>query len=329
MRQVTGSRLPILQHCQWWARDDVSYTKPESGAAAGRGVTMHDAIDKNDLSGLAFEDVASVQRARAYLQSLRDAGYTVETEAPLALNYVTGEGRRLRSSGHRDYSDLKPDEIGLTVDYMAFAKNEGPPFVEVGDWKTGYGAHVDKVSENWQLGAAAAALSDMYDDVTVLARIHYLDNDYMDSWRFSAMEAQRFGIWVRNRVELTPTAQPNPGDHCRYCDARVQCPKTQAALAVFSEATTVKWTLEALGVDNDIAMVKNLPVLKAAVEAVDKALKERYRESGLPLDNGKVWKPVLQTRRGYDTKRMVERLGPEAEQFATKTEYEAWRQVKP
>lgn len=326
MKLVTGSRLPILQHCQWWARDDVSYTKPESGAAAGRGVDMHDAIDKRDLTGVAFEDLQAVQRGISYLDSLRAAGWAIETEVPLALNYVTGEGRRLKSSGHRDYSDLKPDEIGLTVDYIAVYSSATEHKIEVGDWKTGYGSHVDRASENWQLGAAAAALSEMGNDAPVMAAIHYLDSDRVDSWMFSAMEAQRFGIWIRNRVELTPHAQPSPGDHCRYCDARVQCPKTQTALQALVPEP-VRWTLERLGEDNDRAMVRALPALEAAVEAVKKSLKAAY-PSGIDLGTGKTWKPVLSSRSGYDTKRMVEALGPRAEEFRTKTEYEQWRQVK-
>jgi hypothetical protein len=325
MKLVTGSRLPILQHCQWWARDDVSYTRPESGAAAGRGVDMHDAIDKRDLTGVAFEDVQAVQRGIVYLDGLRAAGWTIETEVPLALNYVTGEGRRLKSSGHRDYTDLKPNEIGLTVDYIARHVDTGR--YEVGDWKTGYGIHVEKASENWQLGAAAAALSAMCQDVAVTAKVHFLDNDYVDSWTFSAMEAQRFGIWIRNRVELVPTAQPQPGDHCRYCDARVQCPKTAQAIQQLVP-DRVQWSLERVSLENDAAMAMALPALKGAVEAVEKALKERNKE-GLALPNGKVWKPVLQTRQGYDSKRMAEALGPRAEEFRTKTEYEVFRQVKP
>jgi hypothetical protein len=141
------------------------------------------------------------------------------------------------------------------------------------------------------------------------------------------MSAQRFGIFIRNRVELVPTSRPNPGEHCRYCPAQVQCPKTRTAIqALIPEK--VDWRLDRSTLENDQAMVLALPALKAAVDAVDKALKARCKD-GLTLPNGKVWKPVLQTRRGYDTKRMVERLGAEAEQYATKTEYETFRQVKP
>lgn len=329
MREVTGSKLPILQHCQWWARDDVQYTPPERGAAAGRGITMHEAIDKGDLSEVAFDDLQAAQRGILYLKELRAAGWTVETEVPLALNYITGAGRRLKSSGHRDYTDLKPGEIGLTVDYFAVGpKIINGTVIEVGDWKTGYGAHVDRASENWQLGAAAAALSAMHDDEPVAVKIHYLDNDHVDVWTHSAMSAQRFAIWIRNRIELAAaTAQPNPGEHCRYCPARVQCPKTTTAIQALMPER-INWSLERVSLENDAAMAMSLPALKAAVEAVEKALKERSKE-GLALPNGKVWKPVLQSRRGYDTKRMVEALGDRAEQFATKTEYETFRQVKP
>jgi hypothetical protein len=331
MKNVTGSRLPILQRCQYFARDDVSYTAPESGAAAGRGNDMHDAIDKRDLTGVAFEDIQAVQRGIDYLDSLRAAGWTVETEVPLALNYVIGEGRRMKSSGHRDYTDLRPNEIPLTVDYMAttvvLGDGEEVLMVEVGDWKTGYGAHVDKTSENWQLGAACAALSAMYGDSTVTAKVHYLDNDYVDSWTFSAMEAQRFGIWIKNRVEMTPGAQPSPGDHCKYCPARVECPKTVSAIQQLIPEK-VDWRLDRSTLENDAAMAMMLPALKGAVEAVEKALKARSKE-GLPLPNGKVWKPILQTRQGYDAKRMAEALGPRAEEFRTKSEFEVYRQVKP
>lgn len=328
MKQVTGSRLPILQHCQWWARDDVSYSAPESGAAAGRGIEIHEAIDKRDVSGVSFDDVPAVQKGIEYLDRLRRDGWTVETEVPLALNYNTGKGRRLKSSGHRDYTDLKPNEIGLTVDYIA-TKVEPfkAPQVEVGDWKTGYGSHVDRASENWQLGSAAAALSDMHQDAPVMVVIHYLDVERTDSWLFSAMEAQRFGVWIRNRVEITPTAMPAPGDHCRYCDARVHCPRTATAIQQLIPER-VQWTTDKLSIENDAAMVMALPALESAVKAVKDALKARCPEGGLALPNGKVWKPILKNRSGWDTKGMAEALGAGAEKFRTKTEYITYLQVK-
>jgi hypothetical protein len=334
MRNVTGSRLPILQHCQYWAREDIAHSEPpQQGAAAGRGVTMHDAIERGDLSGVEFEDLEATQRGIAYLNQLRAAGWVVETEVPLALNYLTGAGRRMKSSGHRDYSDLRPGEVPLTVDYLAVCYErvlgavDVVKALEVGDWKSGYGAHVERASENWQTGAAAAALSAMYGDCSVTVKVHYLDADRIDAWTFNAMEAQRFGIWIRNRFELIPGSMPHPGDHCRYCTARLSCPSTQQAIqALLPDKVT--WSLERISPENDAAMAMALPALKAAVEAVDKALKDRNK-AGLPLPNGKVWKPILQTRQGYDTKRMVEALGEKAEQFRTKTEFEVFRQVKP
>ncbi len=324
MRQVTGSKLPILQRCQYWARDDVSYTEPQQGTAAGRGVEIHEAIDKRDYSGVAFEDIEPVKRGIAYLDELRAAGWLVETEVPLALNYLTGAGRRLKSSGHRDYTDLRPGEVGLTVDYLA--SHHILEQLEVGDWKTGYGSHVDRASENWQLGAAAAALSSMHGDCAVTVKLHYLDNDYVDAWTFSAMEANNFGIWIRNRFEMIPGATPKPGDHCKYCPARLGCPTTTQAIQALVP-DKVNWSLERVSLENDAAMAMALPALKGAVEAVEKALKARSKD-GLALPNGKVWKPVLQSRQGYDTKRMAEALGPRAEEFRTKSEYEVFRQVK-
>ncbi len=332
MRQVTGSKLPILQHCQYWAREDVVYTTPESGAAAGRGTGIHGGIDTGSLAGVAFDDIAIVQKGIAYLNELRAAGWTVETEVALALNYVTGGGRPLKSSGHRDYTDLKPNEIGLTVDYVATHTNpEGHEYaVEVGDWKTGYGSHVDRASENWQLGAAAAVLSDMWGDLAVNVKIHYLDNDWTDSWTFSAMDAQRFGVFIRNRVELVPTAQPSPGEHCRYCPARVQCPKTQTAMVALGDSR-VQWGLDFVSAENEAAMAMNLPMLESAVKAVKEALQAR-NPGGIPLPNGKVYKPIPSGRSGMNHKAMAERLmelGEDVTKYKTRTEYEQWRQVKP
>lgn len=332
MRQVTGSKLPILQHCQYWARDDVMYTPPESGAAAGRGTGIHGGIDTGSLEGVAFDDIPIVQKGIAYLDALRAAGWTVETEVPLALNYVTGAGRRLKSAGHRDYSDLKPNEIGLTVDYMAFRVPQTGLIkeFEVGDWKTGYGGHVDRTSENWQIGAAAAALSVMGGDVTVTGKIHYLDTDWVDAWTFSAMDAQRFATFIRNRVELVPMALPNPGEHCRYCPARVQCPKTQNAMSALVPQK-VQWSMDFISPENEASMAMALPMLESAVKAVKEALQAR-NPNGIPLSNGKIYKPIPSGRNGMNHKAMAERLmelGEDISKYKTRTEYEQWRQVKP
>ena len=335
MNQLTGSKLPILKHCQYFARDDVQWPTEATSAAAGRGIDIHEAIDKDTLVGVDFGDIKVVERGRAYIRALRASGWQVELEVPLALNLKTGMGRRLKSSGHRDYSDLKPGEVGLTVDYFAvkFADATNDAEVEVGDWKTGWGSHVERPKDNWQTGAAASALSEMFGDCAVMVKIHYLDADHVDSWLMSGMEAQQFAVAIRATLGLaTSMAKPNPGEHCRYCPARTACPAVQGAIvkvgAQLAIDRPVTWTLERLSVENDAMMAMHLPALKAALEAMEKALKERSRD-GLPLPNGKVWKPILKKRTGLDTERVRAFLGPRAEEFIKVTEYEAFQQVKP
>lgn len=325
MKNVTGSKVEILQHCGWFARDDVSYAEPARGAAAGRGVDIHEAIEKNSLDGVAFEDLAIVERGRAYVRKLRERGFKVELEVAFAFDVTNGETRRLPSFGHRDYSDAKPTEIPFTVDYIAHRDAATETESEVGDWKTGYGAHVTPAAENWQMGIASIA---MRRDVNHV-RIHYLDSGFVDAHTFSSFELELLSRKIREAVERIPGSQPSPGDHCRYCPGRLGCPAVQGALVALAPQLQqkVNWSLERVSLENDALMAMHLPALKAAVEAIEKALKGRCGD-GLDLPNGKVWRPVLQRRTGLDTEKVKLALGARYDEFTKVSEYEVFRQVK-
>ncbi len=323
MKNVSGSRLPILKECGWWARDDVSYAEPVSGAAASRGTAIHQAIEQNSLEGVEFDDLTSVERGRAYVREMRAAGWDVELEVAFALDVASGRCRRLPKGEHRDYSDAAANEIPFTVDYIASMFN----LAEVGDWKTGYGAHVTPTRENWQLGAAVLAMGQ--EPEMVRARIHYLDTGYVDAYDFNVDERDALFMRIRSAVARIPGSSPQPGDHCRYCPGRMGCPAVQGAIVAIAPElqVKVKWSLVQESVENDAMMAMHLPALKAAVEAIEKALKERSK-AGLALPNGKVWRPVLQSRTGLDTERVKALLGPRVAEFTKTTEFEAWRMVK-
>ena len=325
MKNVTGSKLPILKHCQFFARDDVSYHEDtERGAAATRGVSIHEAISDSDLSKVVFEDLGPTQRGVNYLNDLRLRGYEVETEVPFAFDATSSRARRLPGGQHRDYSSALQHEIPFTVDYVAYSARD----VEVGDWKTGYGAHVDRTSGNWQVGIAAIAAAELFNAETVTGKIHYLDTDFTDIYRFSATELRFLASDIQRVIQTVDGSQPNPGDHCKYCPARLACPAVASAISSVAASPGVRWSLDRITLQNDALMAMHLPALKAAVDAVEKALKSRCKE-GLPLPNGKIWKPIVQRRVSIDTEKVKAELGERYNEFTKVSEYETFRQVKP
>lgn len=161
---ISGSGLGRALQCLFWVVSPPAAPRV-AGAKAELGTAVHDACDvvlrshPNRVDGgndLELGDLQSDVRARVEpllpeLHRLRAMG--AESEVPLALHVLRGSARRMHSNGHRDYSDLRMNEIPLTIDLRWI---EGDTLV-VQDWKTGRPEFVEPVGDNAQMIAGGAA----------------------------------------------------------------------------------------------------------------------------------------------------------------------------
>ncbi len=164
-----------------------------------------------------------------------------------------------------------------------------------------------------------------------IARIR-TDGVHVERGKMTAFELSLTQSLVHEIVERIAGSEPVLGDHCTYCPALGACPATRQGIELVAPQSlnAVRWTTDFLSLQNDSAMVEQLPAVKKALEAIETALKGRYAGGpGLLLPNGKVWKEILSKRDGFDAKKAAELLGDRAAECAKTSEYTQFRQVKP
>lgn len=335
--QLTGSRLPIAQRCGWAFRDDVQYPERPHSQAADVGTEVHAAMERlingDNLTATFEHPEAKLMYERAsdwWARRPRSAPFAAEVA--YAYNLDTRQARVLGLGIERKYVEYGagPRDVCCSVDYMSIGT--------VGDIKTGWGAHVDPVLENLQLKfgglcnalVRAASEGRPADSVTLEILRVRADGVHLETGTMSAFDLSLTESLVHEIVASIPRAEPVLGDHCSFCPALGACPKTRQGLEIIGPSTPARWTTEFLSLANDAAMAEALPALKKAVEAIDEALKSRYRGgAGLLLPNGKVWRETVSKREGLDTKKAAELLGDRISECLRVTEYTAFRQVKP
>lgn len=327
---ITGSKLPIARHCQYWARGDVSYPKRPQTGAASNGVRMHDAF-ASYIDHKVFPPLSPEQRMLAesmkqwWGQRALMTGW--ETEVSYALNAASARGRRLGRHLNREYGELSPGELALTVDYV-WVESGATPIV--GDFKTGYGAHVEDPEDNLQLLAGGAVVSMATGLDGCQLEIAHVVEDGVRTRRYLAtpLALHRAMHEIAEIQKKVPGAEARAGDHCRWCPALGSCPETQRQLAAVSKRPAV-WSTAFISDENDGLLVEELASIKKMIDEIEGALKVRAKEKGgIYLPNGKVYKAILGRRKSEDKAKIAALLGDRYAECVEFVEYEQFRQVK-
>jgi len=331
---LSGSSLPIARHCRWAFREDVKFStfkRSDDSDAAEGGTTRHDAyseyVDNGILPPLSPGDALIVgEMVRFWNGEERRSGW--RSEVSFALDPVAPSARELGTRLGRQYPELPPGTIPLTVDYVGL---DSHGMLVVGDWK-GWDPAIEDPGENLQLlaGGAAAALALGHERVKLEVVSVTENGAWVRSALIGPLELFQAVGEISRIVGSVAGSEATAGDHCRWCPALGGCPATGPMLErVARPVQAVVWTKEFISVDNDAAMILELVAVKNAVKTIEEALKERAGSVGTPLPNGKVYRGVLSRRTGLDTKKVEEFLGPRLSEFQKTTEFETYRQVKP
>jgi hypothetical protein len=219
----------------------------------------------------------------------------IDHEVALAYNPETNVGRKIARAHHRDYSDVKPGEIGGTLDAISY--DPATATLTVRDWKTG--KPVTPARENMQLACGVLAARSLYQDAQrFVVELVYLKDDgsmpYVDSAELHAMDLDSARQELRDALKHHAKAAPTPGNHCTslYCPARGTCPATVSAMVELSGVSTASieaMVSRSIRSPDDVARV--WPLLQRAEEII-KASKDKVRsiverEGGVAL-NGTV-----------------------------------------
>jgi len=293
---VTGSSLPLLRQCQWWAHENVIAPPPSPPSESMLlGTEVHSAIE-NYLCGrpvLASEDAKPLFAEwldwwkQSHLSALGD------WRAEQAFAYVVAaDTARLLDSRNRRY-DTKPGEIAGTVD--ALYVDAQARYGIVVDWKTGhdFGRFVADAEDNWQLKlyALCAARAFNLDSIRVMVVRISDDGVSVSEHLLDSLELDAVAATVASLVAKIHSAQPKPGGHCRRCRAVSVCPTTAQATTALVAPSPVEIAIT--NPEQATAALIRLRQVQAACDQIESMLKTYATEQGgIRLPDGKTWKRV-------------------------------------
>jgi hypothetical protein len=217
-------------------------------------------------------------------------GDELATECAMAYDVSNDTARALGHIKHRDYRDLRPFEIPMTLDLVI----RGNGRIVYVDYKSFEEA--DAASENGQLatGGLALARAAGLDEVTVA--IVYLGADWRpaDVAVLSALDLDAHAVRLRDLVQsVDRTLKVNK--HCKYCPAFHDCPE-QILLAADAGDGALATRVEQMipfEKDDDAADAYELwQRIKVVVSRIGAALHARAASRPIPLRNGKMFGPV-------------------------------------
>lgn len=295
--RVTGSSLPLLRNCQWWARPEVEGTSFTPTEAMRLGTDVHRCID-GILSGNFTAQLLTevVPEAADYLdawgrwwsQNPLGAGDGWGSEAAYAYDPRTDTARKLDAK-NRDYI-TDQIEIAGTVDAVRILGKKAT----VVDWKTGqdFAGLTADAADNWQLRLYALCVSRCHavSEVTIAIVRITPDGVSHTEYTLDELELDAVASEVAALHAAAATSQPNPGAHCKRCRAVAVCPTTAKAQEALAPVDVAPVALKVTQ-DNAAALLLRLRQVQAACEVVEAELKRYVIENnaGIDLGNGKKW----------------------------------------
>ena len=302
---VTGSSLPLLRRCSWWARPEV-IAPPQSPPTEAMllGSAVHAAIEnsiRNDKSFEVSDEVRDYLTTWANWWANNPLGKGAwHPEVAYAYNPKTDTARMLDVK-QRAYK-VEPGEIAGTVDAVMLDVGHAT----IVDWKTGddFQRMTADAKDNWQLKLYALAVSRAHRVNTVrVAIVRISDEVRVTDYTLDELELDAVAAEVAEMIGKVPGSQPTPGHHCVRCKAVSICPTTERATEAL--VATVEKLPEVTGPsvelvinrDNATALLARLRQVQAACETIENALKVyATNNDGITLASGKRWKKVPQDR---------------------------------
>lgn len=292
--KITGSSLPLLSKCSWWARDEVIAPPPQPASEAMLlGTEVHAAIEAT-LRGTPVAkldgDAADIYgQWKTWFAKSPLCAESWEPEVAFAYNVARDTARRINVTG-RQY-EVDAGEIAGTID--ALALNEEHAIVV--DWKTstGYGFHgLADAADNWQLKAYALMVARTHGLQSVKILVVRITPDWVQTSEatLDALDLDAIASTIATRVAAISTSVPQPGSHCQRCRAVSACPTTQTATEAIVAAPADSKLITSP--DQASALLVRLRQVQAAceqMEAMLKAYAANQGEAGIPLGNGKRW----------------------------------------
>lgn len=216
-------------------------------------------------------------------------------ELALAYDVKLRSTRVIGTNVGREYGQLKPSEIAMSLDYACGPGEAGQ--VRVVDLKTGARQNVPPLAYNWQLKANAVALATLHSSQAASIHIlgpddtngYYVENHSMDA--FALDEAANELEVLFNKVSAAFASkdrgtlpQVTVGAHCKYCPCRFTCHGTTGlALAMGGDQLRIGQLDDATAA----AAYDRLQAAKLVLKEVEKQLTAYAADRTLSIGDGK------------------------------------------
>lgn len=309
--RASASSLWLLDHCRWWARDEVPAGPRVSSDYQTLGTAVHAAIDLTLQGVRPVLDETTAALWDCDLTDLCDAydawhdwwnehadGAEWLSEYAVAWDPATDTARELAVDGHRKY-DTRPGEIPGTMDAVARRRDDGRATIL--DWKVGddWQGYTPAADENRQLALYALAVARMWglDEVTVAVVKLTSRGVIVDRYTLDVIALDALAAGLAAQLANVPTSEPVTGEHCGRCPAAVHCPAAWAETQALVERTAVA-PLVIDSPETAGALRERLAAVKAACEQADAALRAWGEGGGeIVTSDGKRLVLLPQTRR--------------------------------
>ncbi len=321
--KLSGSKISLAKHCTWWAREDVALPSSVASAHANAGTDKHTCLEKillcgpmlseefRKLWGCDPRDVNVIQtNILDWLPFLTAECEESLTEIPLAYDPKTDKARELPRGQHREYIGLRPGEIPLTLDLVAFFA-DGTGLVI--DHKTGRQDNLDRACESGQLGIGALAFARLHKLDTVRVAYTIVGDDgcaRIDEATLDAFDLESIAEEIKGLAEtIARKPDPSAGPWCKskYCPALGTCPVTLEAiqktesLAPLSSTSQAPISVSIQSAEHCAKVHTQLALAEEFLGMVRAAIEIYVKEHGaVPLADGSLLDLVAHSRESLD-----------------------------
>lgn len=300
-----------------------------TGEPAIKGTENHDII----RDGLQRQDLSVLPEG---LRAELDGAAAVDLEVAFAIDVENETARLIGRDIGRNYGELGPSEIALTVDAIVF-RTEG---VTVLDWKSR--KRVTRALRNWQVKAGCVAVMKHGNLTEIRGGLGYLDDGEADIATFDAFDIPVFFAEMRTMLNRIGAARAlvatggipdvHAGPWCEYCPAMAYCPaQTRLAKTMLGELTDVESQIAFMTPEEAGSAWVKVKQIQNLADRVEASIRLRAQQEVVPLPNGKRLALIDKSRSSFDKAKAIAWIkehGGSPEDFEGRTHFTQIAEVK-
>ena len=334
---VTFSKADIARRCGW-AMHNPCVEPAEGGSAQQMGSDAHAYVEQS-LSGVVMDESSEgAALGKGCVEEIceRTDPYGRETikvysEMTTSWDAFEWKGQLVGEHLNRQYPEGQPKHILYGTGDLAYMEQDGT-LVNI-DLKSNTDG-TEFAEDHSQLMLGTLSLASALGAKKVRAELwgmRWYKRPWIESATYTFPQMYALAQEIEDNVR-NEQATAVPGQHCKWCPANGQCPATERALVGLADSPG-KWSSDIVGAEHASWMIERLPLVKKALENIEKELKAYSdKVGGVELSDGKVYKSGTFNRSSFNAtaaKAKLEQLGVDLGEFTHNIEVTQYRARKP